>query len=287
MRELSILIPTFNDVCFELVSQLQRQAEALDISYEIIVADDGSTDSSCIATNRQINQLPHCRLTERKENTGRAVIRNFLANEAQYELLLFIDSDMTVCRTDYLSQYMVCGEHPIVDGGVVINKTREDNLRSLYEKAAEQQHTADKRRESPYRDFHTANFMIRRTLMLAHPFDNRFRHYGYEDVLFGKEMEQQGIAIHHIDNPLSFEIFESNADFLSKSEEGLRTLYLFREELRGYNRLLKLADRLPHAPFRLWHRLFASFERRQLTGKRPSLTVFQLYRLGYFFSLYS
>ena len=250
MRELSILIPTFNDVCFELVSQLQRQAEALDISYEIIVADDGSTDSSCIASNRQINQLPHCRLTERKENTGRAVIRNFLANEAQYELLLFIDSDMTVCRTDYLSQYLACGDHPIVDGGVVINKTREDNLRSLYEKAAEQQHTADKRRESPYRDFHTANFMIRRTLMLAHPFDNRFRHYGYEDVLFGKEMEQQGIAIHHIDNPLSFEI-------------------------------------LPHAPFRLWHRLFASFERRQLTGKRPSLTVFQLYRLGYFFSLYS
>ena len=106
MRELSILIPTFNDVCFELVSQLQRQAEALDISYEIIVADDGSTDSSCIATNRQINHLPHCRLTERKENTGRAVIRNFLANEAQYELLLFIDSDMKLCRTDYLSQYL-------------------------------------------------------------------------------------------------------------------------------------------------------------------------------------
>ena len=46
IRSLSILIPTYNDPCFELVDTLRHQAEATGISYEIIVADDGSTSPS-------------------------------------------------------------------------------------------------------------------------------------------------------------------------------------------------------------------------------------------------
>ena len=41
MKELSVLIPTYNDLCTELVTTLQQQAEKLGTSYEIIVADDG------------------------------------------------------------------------------------------------------------------------------------------------------------------------------------------------------------------------------------------------------
>ena len=42
-KELSILIPNYNNVSVELVTCLQKQAEALGIDYEIIVADDCST----------------------------------------------------------------------------------------------------------------------------------------------------------------------------------------------------------------------------------------------------
>jgi hypothetical protein len=129
--------------------------------------------------------------------------------------------------------------------------------------------------------------MIRRDLMLRHPFDERFRRYGYEDVLFGKTLEQQGIPILHLDNPLSFEVFESNADFIRKTEEGLQTLHQFRDELKGYSRLLAHAQRLsPVLPFiRLWHRLFRAIERRHLTGKHPTLFIFNVYRIGYFVSI--
>lgn len=287
MRELSILIPTFNDPCSTLVRNLHQQAETLGMTYEILVADDGSTQEKVLEENRSINALPHCQLIERGVNAGRASIRNFLAQQARYAWLLFIDSDMVVCRNDYLRKYASCEETPIVDGGVVIGACKPGNLRSLYEKAAESQHTPEERQLSPYRDFHTANFMIKRTLMLQQPFDERFKSYGYEDVLFGKAMEKASVPILHIDNPMSFEIFEDNEHFVSKTEEGLRTLYEFRNELQGYSRLLDRIQTLPHTPIRCWHQLFGAIERRHLTSRRPSLWVFNLYKIGYFLNIAS
>ena len=287
MRELSILIPTFNDPCSTLVNNLHQQAEALGMTYEILVADDGSTQQNVLEENRSINALPHCQLIERGVNAGRASIRNFLAQQARYAWLLFIDSDMVVYRNDYLRKYASCEEPPIVDGGVVIGACKPGNLRSLYEKAAESKHIPEERQLSPYRDFHTANFMIRRTLMLEHPFDERFKSYGYEDVLFGKAMEKASVPILHIDNPMSFEIFEENEHFVSKTEEGLRTLYEFRNELQGYSRLLDRIQTLPHTPLRWWHQLFGAIERKHLTSRHPSLWVFNLYKIGYFLSIAS
>jgi hypothetical protein len=125
--------------------------------------------------------------------------------------------------------------------------------------------------------------------MLQYPFDERFRHYGYEDVLLGKVLRQHHVPIMHIDNPVGFCIFESNPDFVSKTEEGLRTLYQFRSDLRGYSRLLTFISgihiSLILTLIRLWHRMFGATERRNLCGSRPSLFIFKLYRLGYFLSL--
>ena len=288
MKHLSILIPTYNDVCVTLVQTLQQQASVLDLTYEILVADDGSKDQKAVVANRAINQLPHCRLLEQPQNVGRAAIRNFLAQQAQHEWLLFIDSDMVVCRNDFLRQYAeTSSRQQVVDGGVVIHGVTHDNLRAIYEEAAEPQHTADKRQQKPYQHIHTANLLVNRAVMLQHPFDERFRYYGYEDVLLGKQFCAAGIAISHIDNPMSFEVFETNAQFLSKTEEGLRTLHQFRDELQGYSSLLALSDRLRAvAPLvRLWHRINKKWERRLLTSSHPNLLVFNLYRLGYFLSL--
>ena len=286
MKNLSILIPTYNDVCCQLVNDLQSQAAALGIDYEIIVADDGSTDEAVLRQNRTVNALPCCRLLERGMNSGRAVIRNVLASEARYPWLLFIDSDMTVCRTDFIERY-VSTVGDVVYGGLVIRHTTRQNLRARYELSRASEHTLERRRQSPYHDFHTANFMIRRDLMLTHPFDERFSRYGYEDVLLGKTLQMSAIGIEHIDNPLSFEIFESNAAFVSKTEEGLQTLYSFRHELRGYSRMIDFTEQHPVVSvlIRCWHHIAKKWERRHLCSNAPTLCVFTLYRLGYFLSL--
>ena len=286
---LSILIPTYNDLCVNLVDELRQQAEQTGIAFEILVADDGSTDTDIIRENSEITQWEHCHYLRQAENIGRAAIRNFLAKEAHYDWLLFIDSDMSMVRTDYLSEYISMEGADVIDGGVAIGGDADalkGNLRYRYEKAAEHEHTVEIRQQNPYRDFHTANFLIRRDLMLTHPFDERFRYYGYEDVLFGKQLRGDHIAITHIDNPMGFCTFESNPDFVAKTEEGLRTLRQFRDELRGYSRLITLVEGI-HLPIiisliRCWHRLFGKWERKNLCGSHPNLRLFSLYKLGYF-----
>lgn len=292
ITSLSILIPTFNDLCVNLVEGLRLQAEETGITYEILVADDGSTDEDVVRQNNAISQWPYCQYLRHTNNIGRAAIRNLLVRTAQHEWLLFIDSDMTLFRHDFLARYLLAANADVIDGGVVIGGDAEalrGNLRYRYEKSAEHEHTVEKRQQNPYRDFHTANFLIRRELMLSHPFDERFRHYGYEDVIFGKQLRAAHIAITHIDNPMGFCTFESNPDFVSKTEEGLHTLLLFRNELRGYSRLLTLVDGI-HIPLilsiiRLSHRLFGTLIRCNLCGQRPNLLLFKLYKLGYYLSV--
>ena len=290
MKDISILIPTYNHVCVELVDALQQQASQLPISYEIIVADDGSTIASTIEANRAINDYANSRYIERPENAGRAAIRNYLAGQASMPWVLFIDSDMVVRCPDFLRRYVdTPDEHAVYDGGICVGgdaRQLKHNLRYQYERANEHLHTAKRRQQEPYRDFHTANFMAPRQLMTEHPFDLRFRHYGYEDVLFGMQIEKSHIPIRHIDNPLSFEIFEENDQFLNKTEEGLRTLYTFRQELKAGSRLLQRVEQLEwFMPLlRLYHRLTSKLERRLLL-RHPSLFVFSLYRLGYYATL--
>jgi hypothetical protein len=225
----------------------------------------------------------------RQENVGRAAIRNFLVKEAQYTYVLFIDSDMTILSDLFIHRYLENSCDTVIDGGVAIHGNEEvlkRNLRYRYEKTEEARHTAPERQKTPYQHLHTANLFVRRDLMLQHPFDERFRHYGYEDVLLGKTFRQQHVPIEHIDNPLGFCTFETNAEFVAKTEEGLRTLGQFRDDLRGYSRLLTIVSNI-HIPavltmIRLCHRLFGSLERRNLCGNHPSVSVFKLYRLGYF-----
>lgn len=289
---LSILIPTYNDLCVKLVSDLRQQAETLGIMYEILVGDDGSTDATAVSKNKEIEQWQFCQYMIQPQNMGRAAIRNLLARKAHYDRLLFIDSDMTVVRTDFISKYVSLEDANVIDGGVSIGgdvDALKSNLRYRYEKASEQEHTVEKRQQNPYRDFHTANFLIRRELMLSHPFDERFRYYGYEDVLFGKQLKADGIKIRHIDNPLGFNTFESNPSFIAKTEEGLHTLHTFRQELRGYSRLLTFIEDI-HIPLilsliRCWHRLFGKWERRNLCGGHPSLRLFSLYKIGYYLTI--
>lgn len=289
MKDISILIPTYNDRCTTLVEALQQQASTLDISYEIIVADDGSTDADVLSANRAINQLPHCRMVECPENKGRAAIRNFLAQQAQYPWLLFLDCGIAIHQQHFLHNYALSDGSDVIDGGISIlddGSQSRANLRYLYELKAAPRHSARQRSLRPYHHFRTTNFMISRNIMLRLPFDERFRSYGYEDVIFGKALEHHQVSIQHIDNPVVLQHFESNDRFLSKTEEGLRTLHQFQDELQGYSRLLDLARRLaPVAPLvRYMHRHIRLWERRILL-RRPTLLLFNLYRIGYFLSI--
>lgn len=291
-NELSILIPTFNDVCVGLVRDLARQCEAVKgLMYEILVADDGSIDADVRNQNSAINNIYRCKYLLRSQNSGRACIRNWLAQQASNEWLLFVDSHMGVCKDDFIEEYLdAMGD--VVYGGYVVKGDEQllkGNLRYLYEKKAEPMHTAKQRSKVPYMDFHTSNFLISRKLFVAHPLDVRFRYYGYEDVLYGKQLKMLDVPISHIHNPLAFARFEDNTRFMAKTEESLRTIYTFKDELKGYARLLDVVEQFKRhhllQPMKWLYRKRKDAWRKKLCGDSPSLWLFKLYKLGYYLEL--
>lgn len=295
-NELSVLIPCYNCRCRELVESLsvllRKEEYGKGLRYEVLVADDGSTDNGCIEDNNAINLIDNCRYIIRGKNAGRAAIRNFLAQEARYEWLLFIDSDMVVDNDNYIANYLNSNDIPIIYGGYSVKGDKEKlkgNLRFIYEKKCEQSHIYSERIKHPYKDFHTSNFMVERCVMLSNPLDERFIHYGYEDVLWGKTLKKNNINISHINNPLSFEKFEDNIDFISKTEEGLTTLYYFRKELEEYSNIINYVNKLKKLHL-IWaitliDNIFFKHIKHNLQSNNPHLFLFNIYKILFFCKL--
>lgn len=302
--DLSILLPSYNNVCVSLVQALQRQADALrgkldkPFRYEIIVADDCSTDAACIDANRVIGDMLHCRYLRMEQNVGRAQIRNVLISESRGDYVLLIDSDLFLCDDNYLYKYATSTADVVYGGtriggegfAMVDNEANTENLkgnlRYIYEKKAEPSHRAAFRQLRPNQEISVCNLYARRDIMKAHPFDSRFKAYGYEDVLFGKRLAESGIEVTHIDNPVLINEFEPNSVFVKKTEEAILTLCRFEQDLEGYSNLktkvTTLGRYIPLSLFRLWHRIMKNKEKRNLTGSKPSLLLFKLYKLGFF-----
>ena len=302
--DLSILLPSYNNVCVSLVQALQRQADALrgkldkPFRYEIIVADDCSTDAACIDANRVIGDMLHCRYLRMEQNVGRAQIRNVLISESRGDYVLLIDSDLFLCDDNYLYKYATSTADVVYGGtriggegfAMVDNEANTENLkgnlRYIYEKKAEPSHRAVFRQLRPNQEISVCNLYARRDIMKAHPFDSRFKAYGYEDVLFGKRLAESGIEVTHIDNPVLINEFEPNSVFVKKTEEAILTLCRFEQDLEGYSNLktkvTTLGRFIPLPLFRLWHRIMKNKEKRNLTGSKPSLLLFKLYKLGFF-----
>jgi glycosyltransferase involved in cell wall biosynthesis len=257
----------------------------MNIPYEIIVADDGSTDEESVNSNRSIENLENVKYIIRKENVGRACIRNFLAQQAQYKWLLFLDADVTIDRSRFIQKYLEQDFDVILGGIIVLKRVKklENNLRYIVESKYMESSTTAKRLRKQAKEFHTANFLVKRDIILKVPFNENFKHYGYEDVLFGKELNANGYHIHHINNPVTLIDFEENERFVEKTEESLRTLHEFKNELKGYSALLKYAWLKPVLK-PLYH-IIGKPIRNNLAGNNPKVSLFNIYKLLYYCNL--
>ncbi|MBQ8656755.1 MAG: glycosyltransferase family 2 protein [Prevotella sp.] len=284
---ISVLIPVYNSCCVGQVERLSQLCAAAGVDYEIIVADDGSADPTM---NAAVDGLPHCRLVTKRENTGSAATRNLLAQEAQHDWLLFVDADVEITRDDFVERYLTCisrsgetDDTDVVNGGISVGGYHPDNLRWKYEKQAEPAHDAPHRQQRSYSEFRSTNFVIRRSVMLRCPFDERFKASGYEDVYFGRTLREAHVKVTHIDNPVTMTSYEDNERFMQKTERNLRTLARFSHELRDDSGIIRCSRWLvPRCLWRTLFRLIQSPLRRQLCGPSPSVAGYHLYRVGFY-----
>ena len=284
---ISILIPTYKQECYPLVEELHRQATALDVIFEILVADDASPEPHRIA-NRQINSLDHCRFIELKENLGSSRIRNYLGREAQYPLLVFLDADTIPCDSSFLQRYLNGSmSDTVVCGGLryrVEMPAPDHTLRYKYGINVEQK-ISEKGETSSSVPFLSSNFSISKALFKQYHFDETFTGYGHEDTLFGILLQNNGITYRYINNPVFHKVGDTNRSFLLKTERGIENLAEHYELFVGYVRLLDAHQRI--CKLRLEPLLALTFRAGKilmelnLLGKHPSLMLFAYYKLAY------
>lgn len=292
---LSILIPTYNCNIFNLVNVLSIQASDTSIKYEIIVLDDGSKKFH--SENNKINEFQFCTYEILKVNIGRSAIRNLLARKAQFDNLLFLDSDTLPIHDNFISNYIskISGNEKIVSGGIlysVIKPQESQLLRWKYGNSKEAL-SAKAREKNPYLRLLTLNFMIKKTIFEKVIFNENIPNLRHEDTLFSYELKNHNIRVEHIDNPvyhLGLDEFESA---IKKENESLIALkFLIENQLipTDYIGLSKLFYRLKKMQvvfvLRVFHKITKPFLLKNLASKNPSLFIFDLYRLGYFASLY-
>ena len=293
--------------------------DTISLGFEIIFADDGSADATARQRNAIIAQLPYCQYIERPKNVGRSAIRNFLAHTAHYSHLIFLDGDVAIKRGNFVQTYLAHrNDADVIIGTLhfsrmqvacdtaedIIGHTKrakeetkkttepvlyDDNLKYRYEQQFLAKHPVKKRMQQPYASFRTTNFMVRRDLLLAYPFDETFHEYGYEDTLFGKQLKEHGATLIHLDNAATIADYEDNATFVAKTEESLRTLAAHAHQLQGYSTLLHTANKLeclhlqPLIAFVF--KLFKGLLHKNLCSNSPSVFLFNVYKLGYYVNL--
>jgi hypothetical protein len=292
---LSILIPIYNYNAVHLVRSLHKQASALHITFEILLLDDASDNTQSREDNLILKELAHTKLIELPTKAGRSIARNFLAGQAQYEYLLFLDCDSEPVDDDFIRRYIpYCqGECVVVCGGTAykpIPPKRNHRLRWVYGTHFETK-SAQERNKKPNTKFSTFNFLIAKDLFWSIRFNELLRNYGHEDTLFGFELRKRNCIIQHIDNPLYHTGIDENKLYLEKTRQGVENLKILYEKYPDHDLLIKDIRLLKvYAIIEKWklcrffylnYFLFKKFMLWNFNSRFPNLFLFNLYKLNY------
>jgi glycosyltransferase involved in cell wall biosynthesis len=271
------------------VKELATQASAANVPFEIICIDDAS--SLYKEENQPVRELPHATYMELTENAGRSRIRNLLVSKAKYEMLLFLDCDSKIAKSDYIKKYLEeFRQYDILSGGTLYESCPPTNPNYAL-------HWTFGSRREPKPDgiqrktFTSNNFVIKKSIIEKYPFNEQIVRYGHEDSFFQMELEKQGLTIRFIQNPVIHIGLETNKRFIEKTQESVMNLYdlyasgVFNSLNTDRIRLLKTYIRLKKwKADRLFARLFPVINRlNQKTNAsgNPNLLIFDCYKLTF------
>lgn len=292
---LSILIPTYSYNVYPLVVAIQKQCTESNITFEVIVFDDGS-GSSLNSENEKINSLQNCLFKAHTENRGRSAIRNLLAKTAKYDWLLFLDADTIPASDNLIANYIpyINNDEKVVYGGIKYQDIKPDKnqlLRWVYGNKREALPVKE-RAKSPHLRLLTLNFLIKKTVFDNVCFNEDIPNLRHEDTLFSYELMVNKIPVMHIANEVYHLGLDTSEVFIKKSEESVTGLqYLLKNNYlpADYLQIAKTKKRLNRygvsffaiLAFRLLKKPFQN----NLKSNTPSLFIFDIYRLGYFCTL--
>lgn len=287
INQLSILIPCYNCSVVKLVNDLHTQAVEQDIEFEILVREDGK--HGFIDENTAITALPNVvHLIEK--NIGRSAGRNRLAKMANYEWLLFIDSDSELVSSNYIKYWCENAEpNKLISGGRIYDDSPPIDfsfyLHWLWGTQRELTNT-EIRNQAPENNFLSNNFLIENKLALKFPFNENLVGYGYEDALFAFQLTENGIGVVHHFNPVKHTGLDKTEQLLKKLDEAMLNLLRIEKQFSDSKKKSPLHSKLLTAfkvlrftlPMALITQLRNHYKKK-LLGSNPTLSQFDLYRL--------
>lgn len=289
---LSILIPIYNYNAFPLVKELHEQCVESKIKFEIICVDDASQEHN--SNNNSIVFLSNCTYIELPKNIGRSAIRNLLASQSKLDWLLFLDCDTFPESANFVSNYrdhIKSATKKAFFGGLLYAKEKPADgklLRWTFGKNKEAISITD-RKNNPYATAFVSNFLIQKSVFETIFFDEKISTYGYEDFSFIATLKDRNIAIQHIENPVFHLNLETSELFLSKTKTAMETLSSIsncNSKITTESKITQLYKALSLLKLdSLVSKLFQRFQLKleeNLTSNKPSLFVFDIYKIGYF-----
>lgn len=287
---LSILIPTYNYNVYPLVLELHGQCLGCEITFEIIVIDDGS--NAFFLENEKINVLQYSSYELLEYNIGRSKIRNLLANKAKYDWLLFLDADVFPKNKSFILDYIHCinNEEKVINGGLLYQDKKPERtklLRWVYGKSREAL-PYKTRAKNPYLSCLTLNFLIRKSVFEKVSFNETIPNLRHEDTLFSYNLMQKNIKIEHIDNPIyHFGLDDFEVAIKKETESIIALKYLIDNKLLppDYVLISKILSEIKKlhliSVFAFFHNITSFSFLKNLSSSHPSLFIFDLYRLSY------
>jgi glycosyltransferase involved in cell wall biosynthesis len=288
---ISILIPTYNYDTTPLVQNLLDQAKSLKQSMEILIFDDGSIKFR--DENMKIGASEQVTYKYFENNMGRSAIRQKLAEQASYDLLLFLDADVLPATNDFLKNYIKAAyDNPMaVCGGVTYESTpptKDKMLRYIYGVEREAKSAAVRSKEPHI--IVTANMLIDKELFLK--INEDLTNFYGEDLLISWNLKKLGVEVIHIDNPVMHLGLESSENFIEKAMSAVRNLVRLENEgkigqdfislQRAYGKLKRFGSL---GFFRWIMRRMNQRMRANALSHRPSMFYFNLLRLSHYAEL--
>ncbi len=242
---ISVIIPAYNDASNlrDALGRLTDQTLTPD-QYEIIVVDDGSTDTTLDVVGAANAGPVRVRVVRFDANRGRSAARNAGIRASGAPLVVFVDSDILV-RREFLQHHLAMHEaaaQPVLGRGpVILIPTHDVPPRDPIA------------RMSPaFLD--TANASIQRQVLIdVGMFDEGFRVYGWEDFDLGLRLEARGVRRVFDAGAIAYHVqpvpaVDALPRHLAKEEERARTaLYLLRKHPGRQTRWLIQDTRLQRA----------------------------------------
>ena len=223
---LSILIPIYNYNAVPLVKKIKEQAHKTNVLFEIICLNDAS--SLFLTENQELAQLPCVRYEISDKNQGRSKTRNQLAKRAQYDWLLFLDTDVMPVDEFLIERYLpfLNADKQAVYGGIVYSDNQPEKqklLRWVYGRSREAL-TAEQRQKNPYLSFLTLNFLIHKDIFKTVQFNEDIPNMRHEDSLFSYHLKINQVKISHIENPVEHLGLDYFENAIIKEKESLFAL---------------------------------------------------------------